>query len=122
MPRYDYYCEECDFIIEVIKPMKDCSSEEECPNCNELMIKQCMGLNIGTPNKDYSRSIASHSLAMCPSQIPEHKRMFPDIEVRADGVPVFDNFKKHDDYLKEVGVDKTPQRNRKRGKVIKKGQ
>jgi putative FmdB family regulatory protein len=122
MPRYDYYCEECDYIIEVIKPMEQSDEAVICPDCDSIMKRQYMGQNVGTPNKDYSRNIVSHSLAMCPTQIPEHNRMFPDIKVRADGVPVFDNFKKHDDYLKKVGITKTPQRNRKRGKVIKKGQ
>lgn len=95
--------------------------EEECPNCGVLVVKQ-LSTGVSTPNKDYSRSVVSHSLAMCPSQIPEHNRLFPDIKVRADGCPVFDNFKKHDDYLKKTGMQKDCQRGRTRGKVIKKGQ
>lgn len=119
MPRYDYYCEPCNEQMEIIKPMKDCSSDENCPNCGILMVKQFMGQNVGTPNKDYSRCIVSHSLAMCPTQIQEHRRLFPDIQVRADGCPIFDNFKTHDDYLKKVGIQKDRQRKHTRGKIIK---
>lgn len=95
--------------------------DELCPYCDILMAKQ-LSTGVSTPNRDYSRAIVSHSLAMNPSQIPEHNRLFPDIKVRADGCPVFDNFKEHDDYLKKNGIQKDCQRNRMRGKVIKKGQ
>lgn len=122
MPRYDYDCPVCNEQVEIIKPMSDFDSEEVCPSCDAIMVKQ-LSTGVGTPNTDYSRTIVSHSLAMCPSQIPEHRRMFPDIKVRPDGCPEFDNFKTHDDYLKKVGIEKSPQRIRSQTrKVIKKGQ
>ena len=121
MPRYEYYCEECIYTIEVIKPMEQSEDDIICPDCDSFMVK-LLSTGVSTPNKDYSRMIVSHSLAMNPIQIPEHNRLFPDIKVRADGCPVFDNFKIHDDYLKKMGIQKDCQRNRMRGKVIKKGQ
>jgi len=121
MPRYDYDCENCGGQVEIIKPMSSYDAEEKCPICDAIMTKQ-MSVGIRTPNKDYGTPIVSHSLAMCPSQIAEHNRMFPDIKVRADGCPVFDNFKTHDDYLAKTGFAKDRQRNRPQTrKVIKKG-
>jgi putative FmdB family regulatory protein len=122
MPRYDYYCKICDEKVEIIKPMAQSDTDEICNICSNSMTKIFMGQNVGTPNKDYSHEIVSHSLAMNPSQISEHKRLFPDIKVRADGCPVFDNYKKHDDYLKKIGVYKADGKVKKRGTVIKKGQ
>lgn len=120
MPRYDYYCNTCNTQIEITKPMVISEEGEECPTCGVFMAKQ-LSIGVSTPNRDYSRPIVSHSLAMCPTQIPEHNKMFPDIKVRADGCPVFDNFKTHDDYLKKTGFYKDQGKTRKRGKVIKKG-
>lgn len=121
MPRYDYYCKNCDVIFEIIKSMKDCNSEELCPDCENIMVKQFMGQNIGTSNKSM-KEIVSHGLAMCPSQIPEHNKLFPDIKVRSDGCPVFDDIKKYDDYMNRTGIFKERQRSRKRGKIIKKSE
>jgi len=119
MPRYDYYCANCGVSIEITKPMVKCNSDEMCRVCGERMAKQFMGQNINTPNKDYRTPIVSHSLAMHPTQIREHNKLFPDIHVQADGCPVFDNFKKHDDYLKQTGHFKETSRIKKRGTVTK---
>lgn len=119
MPRYDYDCNNCGGKVEIIKSMSSYNADEKCPICDATMTKQ-MSTGIGTPNRDYSRVVVSHSLGMCPTQIAEHNRLFPDIKVRADGVPVFENFKAHDDYCKKTGVEKAPQRNRPQTrKVIK---
>lgn len=122
MPRYDYYCNNCGTLVEIVKPMSESDSQEVCSICNFPMRKQFMGQNVGTPNKDYSQPIVSHSLAMCPSQISEHKQHFPDIKVRADGCPIFDNFQQHESYLKKRGIFKDRQSCKSRGTVIKKGQ
>jgi len=121
MPRYDYYCKICNTQVEVIKSMAMSEEGEGCPTCEVFMAKQ-LSTGVSTPNKDYSRVVVSHSLAMNPSQIPEHNKHFPDIKVRADGCPVFDNYKKHDDYLKKMGIQKDRQRSRRQGTIIKKGQ
>jgi hypothetical protein len=62
---------------------------------------------------DYHRPIISDSLAISPEQIAEHKQLFPDVQVTPEGQPVFDSFKKHDDYLKATGFRKKRQRRRR---------
>jgi len=56
----------------------------------------------------YSKKIVSHSLAMNPDQIPEHKKAHPNIAVTPDGCPVFDNYSDHNRYLEDVGYVKSP--------------
>jgi hypothetical protein len=93
-------------------------TEEQCPVCSAMMVKQ-LSAGVSTPNKDYGSPIVSQSLAINPSQIPEHNRKFPDIKIRPDGCPVFDNYKKHSAYLDAIGVVKQTKKT-KRGKVIAK--
>ena len=65
-----------------------------------------------------SVDIVSHSLAMHPDQIKEHKQRFPDIKVTDDGCPVFTNTQAHDKYLKAIGWKKVPGRKRRRSKKL----
>ena len=41
------------------------------------------------------------------SQIAEHNKLFPDIEVTPLGQPVFKSFKQHDKYLEKTGFYKS---------------
>jgi putative FmdB family regulatory protein len=34
MPLYEYYCEPCDGVFEVLRPMKEASESVPCPVCN----------------------------------------------------------------------------------------
>jgi hypothetical protein len=65
----------------------------------------------------YARVRVSDSLAMSPEQIPEHKRLFPDVDVRPDGRPVFENVKQHDNYLKKTGFRKLRQKTKTKSSV-----
>ena len=58
----------------------------------------------------YSKPIHSDSLAISPTQVAEHKRLFPNIEIDSEGRPVFDNYKDHDAYLEATGFAKSPQK------------
>lgn len=60
--------------------------------------------------RDYKTPLISQSLAMNPSQIAEHKKHFPDVEVTPDGCPVFTNYRQHDEYLEKTGFVKNPNR------------
>jgi hypothetical protein len=71
----------------------------------------------GYTTGEYGRDLVSNSLAMSPLQIAEHKRMFPDIEVRPDGRPVFKNFKQHDNYLRKTGFKKVRQKTKAKSSV-----
>ena len=102
MPLYEYLCR-CGKHEELVMSMKDdipaslpcaCGKEK-----GRVFSVRCHADRYTTP-------IVSDALAMNPNQIAEHKRMFPDIEVMPDGRPVFDNFDKHEAYLKATGFRK----------------
>jgi hypothetical protein len=85
-------------------------------DCGALM-KRKFGFRVSAGRKQrYARPIISDSLAVSPDQIPEHRKMFPDIEVTAEGQPVFDNFTDHEAYLKKCNIQKLPQKIRRKGK------
>jgi len=110
MPRYTAKCTVCDRREEII-----CSPSNiiypEC--CGQTMTRDYKTDLPHTQSDSYRRPIVSDSLAMNPSQIPEHNRMFPDIEVLPDGRPVFDKFSSHEAYLKKTGFVKLPGRQKR---------
>lgn len=58
----------------------------------------------------YGRTKYSDSLAMSPTQVAEHKKLFPDIKIDDQCRPGFDSFRQHDNYLKKCGFGKLPQK------------
>jgi predicted RNA-binding Zn-ribbon protein involved in translation (DUF1610 family) len=80
----------------------------KCPQCGKGM-RWDMAIRIRGETY-YARPIISQSLAMHPSQIEEHRKLFPDIKVTPDGCPIFDNYKDHDNYLKATGFVKNPKK------------
>ncbi len=86
-----------------------------CPICNKAMrwdLRVAIHGNYKTP-------VHSDSLAITPSQVAEHKRLFPNIELDGDCRPIFDNFQNHENYLKKTGFIKTPQKIKPKGKRLK---
>jgi len=76
------------------------------------------GVLVGAGKRSYHKPIVSDSLAMNPNQIPEHRKLFPDVQVTSEGQPVFDNFSDHEKYLQKCNIEKVPQKKKKRGKRI----
>ena len=62
---------------------------------------------------NYERPIHSDALAVHPDQRAEHEKKFPYIELDKQNRPIFDNFVRHEKYLKEIGCVKEPQKLRK---------
>jgi hypothetical protein len=67
----------------------------------------------------YSKPIISSSLGIGMDQIADHKRQFPDIDVTPDGELVFDNYNKHQAYLKKTGHIKHPGKQRRKERKVK---
>jgi len=82
-----------------------------CPNCKSEMAMDCRVAIHG----NYRRPIHSDALGIMPSQIKEHKKLFPDIELDNECRPIFDNFTRHEAYLKKTGFVKEPQKIRRTG-------
>lgn len=114
MPRYDFACN-CGHKQFVLWPMSRSKELLKCSQCGKQMHrKYCFN----TPKDSYSRPIVSDSLAISPDQISEHRKHFPDVEVLPDGRPVFDNFAKHEAYLKKTGFRKQQQKLKPKGERI----
>ncbi len=62
------------------------------------------------PNRYYNKPLHSDSLAIAKSQVAEHNRRWPHIEIDSEFRPVFTNFKDHDKYLQETGFCKIQQK------------
>lgn len=60
---------------------------------------------------DYN--FTSHSLAMNPSQIAAHRKLFPNVEVTPDGCPQFSSVRQHSQYIDKIGMEKVTQKIRK---------
>ncbi|KKN71911.1 hypothetical protein LCGC14_0415570 [marine sediment metagenome] len=122
MPEYCYVCPECGLHRNIVKPMSEYDKLERCNGfggCKAILDRNLAAEAKYSSGDRYGKPLISDSLAMHPSQIAEHNKLFPDIKVHKDGRPQFDNFKQHDDYLEKTGFVKCTQRKKRRGKIIK---
>jgi putative FmdB family regulatory protein len=39
MPRYDYKCNSCNIIIELLLSINDLSKEQKCNKCNDIILR-----------------------------------------------------------------------------------
>ena len=119
MPIYCYLCPECSNDFEVPRSIAETAKPQYCP-CGIKMNHnfRAEGVLVGAGKRSYHKPIVSDSLAMNPNQIPEHRRLFPNVQVTSEGQPVFDNFSDHEAYLEKCNIVKEPQKKKKRGKRI----
>lgn len=110
MAIHSFVCDECNVEVE------DTTSKNihKCPKCGKSMR---WNNNIAI-HGNYKRPIHSDALAISPSQRAEHERKFPYIELDKQCRPVFDNFVRHEKYLKATGFIKEPQKIKPKGKRI----
>ena len=120
MPRYCFICSECNSKKIVVRSMNRSNVPTMC-SCGATTMRRNFRAEmplVGAGKRSYHRPIVSDSLAMNPDQIPEHRRLFPDVQVTSEGQPVFDNFESHEKYLEKCNIVKEPQKKKKRGKRI----
>jgi len=53
MPIYDYKCSKCLKEVEVLKPISDSDSVEECPFCEKRMVKKVASPAFRITNQGY---------------------------------------------------------------------
>lgn len=116
MPIYEFKCDECGKIEEIICSVKELDNLKP-PICCKQKMYRIYSFNAG--NKDYFKPIHSDSLAIMPDQVAEHRRLFPDIEIDSENRPVFTKFRQHENYLKKTGFEKVPQKIKRRSKIAK---
>lgn len=105
---HKFICDDCKIIVED----SNTKSVHKCPNCGKDMYWDIKLRQTG----DYN--FVSQSLAINPSQIPEHKKNFPNVDVLPDGRIRFNSYKQHDTYLKKTGFVKLPQKIKPKGVKI----
>lgn len=106
MPLYEFTCEECGHITNVVCRMADVPATAVCDNCGSDNTIRQYGFTDG--QREYATPIVSQSLAINPEQAAEHRRLFPDIKLVDDQCPVFENYSQHEAYLKKTGFRKNP--------------
>lgn len=120
MPLYSYKCEGCGITKEIFQQGMDPGIHMPiCEPCGRGMRRDFAADAPNIGGKDYVKPIVSDSLAMNPSQIAEHRQLFPNIEVTREGQPIFDNAKTHNDYLEARGLYKeTSKRQPTNGRTV----
>jgi len=116
MPTYAFTCKECDTRVLVLRPMREHAVPQMCSLCGTEMVRDFREELPNIGDRVYQKPIISSSLAINPSQIPEHRRLFPDIKMHPEGMPIFESAKQHDKYLDRIGAVKHRQKTRRRGK------
>lgn len=115
MTGYALQCKKCGYTID--EPADDdyrmVDGERRFPRCpvcdKDYMFHKVLG--IGQPG-DYHHE--SHSLAIHPDQIPEHRALFPDVHVTPDGLPCFDSPRQQEKYANACGFDKKAGKSKKK--------
>ena len=111
MPIYSYVCNNCGKEDMVVKPMSQYDRSEACPICGSPMERDIAADAPRVHGKRYyEKPLHSDSLAITRHQLAEHRQRWPDIEIDSELRPVFVSYKQHDDYLKDTGFTKLPQK------------
>lgn len=109
MVLHTFICDGCDSSIQSSNVKK----EHTCILCKAVMRWDLK--KVGIIRGDYYHE--SHSLAIHPDQIPEHRKLFPNIKVTPEGLPCFTSPKQQEKYANACDHDKKPQRLRSLGRV-----
>lgn len=115
MPQYCYVCEDCGRQVTVFRPMADrdkplrldsvhCESIDHpdsfCEFARDFLAEQ------SSVRGDYERPILAQSMAFDAVDLVEHRKRFPDVEVRTDGriaTPVLKSLSQKRRYLLQRG-------------------
>jgi hypothetical protein len=104
---HSFICNSCGHVESTID-----TGGKDCPLCGNKMAWDLGGATI-IGDGTYNKKVVSESLAINVSQIAEHKRLFPNVELTVkDGCacPTFHDYKTHDEYLRKTGFVKHPQK------------
>lgn len=111
MAIHRFVCDMCGVYVEDT----DTKTTHYCPRCKEVMR---WDINFNCPKASGAYEHVSDSLAIHPEQIPEHRKLFPNVEVLPDGRPKFTSVKQQEKYANRCGFTKKEQKIRKKGKRI----
>jgi len=106
MVMHRFICPKCENVLE------DSSSKgiHVCACGEDMYWDLSDGSDTMGGGRQYAQTHWSESLAISPSQIKAHKKLFPDVDVRSDGAVGFRSVKDQDKYLKACGFEKREQK------------
>ena len=107
MADHYFTCDDCGITIQDYTTKKI----HRCYKCGKDMR---WDLKIAI-HGNYKYPVHSDALAISPDQRAEHEKLFPDIRLDNQCRPIFDNFTRHEKYLKQTGFKKAPQKIRRAG-------
>lgn len=115
LPFYCFVCDSCGKKLTALRTMKHRNDVASC-ECGESMHRDlpAEAPHAQSRGRDYSKPIHSNSLAISPSQVAEHKRLFPNVKLDSECRPVFDNYTDHNKYLEKTGFVKMPTKRKRR--------
>ena len=110
MVTHRFICNRCKIFIE------DTTTKgiHKCPECGGDAALDCKIAIHG----NYKHPIHSDALAISPTQIAEHEKLFPNIRLDKACRPIFEKFSDHEAYMKKCGIVKHRQRIKSKGKRI----
>lgn len=90
--------------------------EPICPKCKgpQYLVYTSRQLCGGSGGYE----LTSAALAISPSQIKAHKKLFPNVGILPDGQLQFTSFRSHDKYLEDTGFVKHTQKLKVKGKIV----
>lgn len=111
MVVHKFVCDMCGIVVE------DTNTKcvHKCPNCKNQDMRWDLTGNV-SGGSDYEH--ISDSLAIHTDLIPEHKKLFPGIELTSEGQPIFTSSKQQERYAEKCGFYKKRQRIKSKGKRI----
>lgn len=116
MPEYSFACD-CGEARSVFCSIAERPKELNCLHCGKKMYRTYQ--ICATGGKLYRHPIHSDSLAISPSQVQEHRKLFPGVKLDSECRPVFENFRQHDNYLKKTGFVKHSKKIKPKGIRLK---
>jgi predicted nucleic acid-binding Zn ribbon protein len=107
MPVYCFECPECGAKKEVVRSMRDSDAPEYCAcEGNPVMVRDRQAELSNVNGTEKGDTFWSQSLAISPDQTVEHRRLFPNVRVRADGCLGFDSVAERARYCERCGFEK----------------
>lgn len=103
MPIYCYYCHNCLSHMELYREADNRNDMPVC-DCGELMDRDITA-EFGAPRRaGYHTTIHSVAAGVAPSQVAEHRKLYPDIPINNDGTIPMESHYERKRILKRLGM------------------
>ena len=120
MPLYGFQCPKCEKKTEELMSYSDLKKHKAtCGECGIALDRDYTAHgDVGIVGCETAKTFWSQSLAISPSQVQEHRELFPDVLVDSEGLVGFTSVKQREKYLEKIGMEKVPARTKATGERI----